>query len=149
MMTRFVWIAAAACMIVAAGMFSLTGCGGDPPEPELLITNESFSIDMATERQYAVKATGTVRNVGDVDVRDLVITGGCPSCSPTYRHGQWYLSEREKADEEMAVIRYLGAGEQADFEVMGVAYFPTGGGEGPDEMPDEMEVYIMSYEVSN
>lgn len=148
MMTRFVSIVAAACMVMAVSVFSLTGCGGDPPEPELLITNESFSIAMATDRQYAVKATGTVRNVGDVDVRNLVITGGCPSCSTTYRHGQWYLSEREKADEETAVIRYLGAGEQADFEIIGVAYYPTGGDESPDEMPDEMEVYVMSYEVS-
>ncbi len=148
MMIRFVSIAAAACMVMAVGVFSLTGCGGDPPEPELLITNESFSIAMATERQYAVKATGTVRNVGDVDVRKLVITGGCPSCSPTYRHGRWYLPEREKADEETAVIRYLGAGEQDDFEFIGVAYYPTGGGEAPEEIPDEMEVYIMSYEVS-
>jgi len=149
MMTRFVSIAAAAFMLMAVGMFSLTGCGGDPPEPQLLIANESFSIAMATERQYSVKATGTVRNVGDVDVRDLVVTGGCPSCSPTYRPGQWYLSEREKTDEEKAVIRYLGAGEQVDFEILGVAYFPTGGGEGPDELPDEMEIYVMSYEVSN
>ena len=149
MKTRIISIAAAVYMVMAIGILSLTSCGGDPPEPELLITNESFSIAMATERQYAVKATGTVRNVGEVDVRDLVITGGCPSCSPTYRHGQWYLSEREKADEETAVIRFLGAGEQADFEIIGVAYYPTGGGEGPKEMPDEMEVYIMSYNVSN
>ena len=149
MMTRFVSIVAAACMVMAVSVFSLTGCGGDPPEPELLITNESFSITMATDRQYAVKATGTVRNVGDVDVVNLVIAGGCPSCSTTYRHGQWYLPERERTDDETGVIRYLGAGEQADFEVNRVAYFPTGGGEGPDELPDEMEVYIMSYDVSN
>lgn len=135
-------IAASAAVLLSAG------CPGKTPEPELEIVNEAFAIEWFSRERYTVTAAGSVRNVGEVDVENLVISGGCPSCGSSFRQGYWYEPVRDKIDEEKAVIHRLPAGAQADFAFSGLSYFPTGGGDSPDEMPGDLEVYIMSYEVS-
>ena len=136
------WMAASAAVLL------FTGCPGKTPEPELEIVNETFAIEWFSRGRYTVTAAGSVRNVGEVDVENLVISGGCPSCDSAFRQGHWYEPPRDKIDEENAVIHRLPAGAQADFAFSGLSYFPTGGGDAPDEIPEGLEIYIMSYEVS-
>ena len=135
-------------MAASAVVLLFAGCPGKTPEPELEIVNESFEIEWFSRERYTVTAAGSVRNVGDVDVENLVISGGCPSCGSSFRQGYWYEPAREKINEEKALIHRLPAGSQADFAFSGLSYYPTGGGDSPDEMPEELEIYIKSYELS-
>lgn len=125
----------------------VTGCGGEPEKVDLVISDTEFTIVKEGRRYYGVNVTGTIRNAGNVDVSDVVITGGCPSCPPTTRAREWLFSEEFKTDAQQDVIRFLGRGERKDFEFEGLAFFRTGGGDPPTNVPLDLNVYVESYEV--
>lgn len=134
-------------ILLAGTAFLFSGCAEEAVDAELLISNEEFSITQTGVQGYEVYARGTVRNVGDVDVRDLTMVGDCPSCNAAFRQANWYKIEVEKTDDQKAVIRYLGKGERANFEVKGLAFFSTAGGAAPTELPTELKTEIISYTV--
>lgn len=134
------------CLFLMGAVSIFPGCGGEPEEPELVISDQEFEIFQEGRYIYGVKVTGTIRNAGNVDVSDVVLTGECPSCSTSIRDQQWFLMEL-KRDAQKDFIRFLGQGEREDFEFEGLAYFRTGGGDPPEEMPDDVSAYVESYEV--
>ncbi len=134
------------CLFLMGAALSLSGCGSEPAEPEFVISDENFEIFQDGRYVYGVKVTGTIRNTGNVDVSDVVLTGECPSCSTSIIERQWFLMEF-KRDEQKDFIRFLGRGERQNFSFEGVAYFRTGGGDPPDEMPDDVRVIVESYEI--
>jgi len=134
------------CLLLVGALTVFPGCGGEPEEPEFVISDENFEIFQDGRHVYGVKVTGTIRNVGNVDVSDVVLTGECPSCSTSIRDGQWFLMEF-KRDEQKDFIRFLGRGERQDFSFEGLAYYRTGGGDPPDEMPGDVRVVVESYEI--
>ncbi len=134
-------------LLLAGAVMVLPGCGGEPEEVDLVISDLEYSIVQEGRRYYAVNVTGTIRNEGNVDVSDVVISGGCPECQPTTRAREWLFSEEFKTDEQRDVIRFMGRGERRDFAFGGLAYFRTGGGDPPTEVPvDLLEVYVESYQ---
>ena len=146
MMTRVV--STIACVMLACTLLLFSGCGGEKGEPEFEISNLDYTIVHYGRLLYTVNVTGTIRNVGTADASNVTVTGGCPSCITMFRQAEWHLIEREKVDYQKAVIRLLGKGERANFEFQGLAYYSTGGGESPTELPDELAVYVMSFETA-
>lgn len=136
-----------ACLLLMGIVLVFFGCGGENQEAEFVISNTEFSIVDEGKRVYTVKATGTIRNIGNVDVRDLVISGDCPSCTQAYRQHGWYLTAVEKTEDQKDTIRFLGKGERTNFEFKGLAFFSAPGGASPTEMPDELSVHVLSYEI--
>lgn len=145
MITRAISISAFVLLMGVVLVFS--GCWGEKGQAEFDFSDLEYSIVQDGRFLFTVKVTGTIRNIGTADARDVVVTGGCPSCGTAYRQVEWHLTETDKADEQKDLIRFLGKGERANFEFKGLAYYSTGGsGEPPTELPDELEVYVMSYE---
>jgi hypothetical protein len=126
------------------GCFS--GCGGGK-EADLEISDYEFYIEK-DKNDYVVNARGTVANKGDVDVRNLVITGYCKECSTSIVGNQWFVSDYEKMDHQKAVISHLASGASKNFEFSEVAYFSPRMGTVPEELPESLEISIESYEVT-
>ena len=137
-----------AFVLLTGAAFLLPGCGEKTVEAELVISNEEFAITQIGATSYTVTARGMIRNVGDVDVRNVVIAAGCSSCGTAFRQARWYEPEVEKTDEQKTVIRFLGKGERANYEVTGAAFLSTAGGPPPTELPETLGAYIISYEVA-
>ena len=139
-----------ACLLLAGAVFFVSGCKDKVTEdPEFAISNQEFFLVQDGPTLYKVNTRGTIENVGNVDVEDLVLTGDCPSCLYVYRQRQWWHADAPKNPDQKAFIDYLAAGQGADFEFEGLAFFPTGRGGGPpEELPDEVEIIIESYEVA-
>jgi hypothetical protein len=136
------------CLLLMGVVLVFSGCGGEAPRAELDISNIEYSIVEESKRVYSVKANGTIRNVGNVDLRDVVVTGNCSSCVPAFRQQTWYLTKvDQKTDDQKDLIRFLGKGERANFEFKGLAYFGTVGGDIPTVLPDGLEVSVLSYEI--
>ncbi len=81
-------------------VLAFSGCGGEKGQAEFDFSDVEYSIVQDGRYLYTVKATGTIRNIGTADARDVVITGGCPSCGSAYRQVQWHLTDTDKADEQ-------------------------------------------------
>ncbi len=143
-------ISMSACVLLMGVVLIFSGCGGEKGQAEFDISNLEYSIVQDGRFLYTVTVTGDIRNIGTADAREVVVTGGCPSCGSAYRQAEWHLTDTDKADEQKAVIRYLGKGERTNFAFKGLAFYSTGGsGEPPTEMPDELEVYVMSFESAD
>nr|MDA3896527.1 hypothetical protein [Desulfobacteraceae bacterium] len=86
-------------------------------------------------------------NVGDVDVKQLVVTGYCRSCGELINPGNWFVSDIEKTPEQKDTISYLAAGAEEEFNVRGVAFIYNMVPEMPETTPENMEVIIESFVV--
>lgn len=147
---RTTYISIIACLLLGSVVLSFSGCGGEPEEAELRVSDLEYAIVQEGRHLHSVKVTGTIRNVGNVDVSDVVLTGDCPSCVGSVRAGSWFLTDHQKADAQSDVIRFLGQGERRNFEFQGLAYYSTGGGaELPDALPADLNVYVDTYAIGN
>lgn len=118
-------------------------------EGKVIVTEQSFSIRKDAEYNWVIDARGKIRNVGDVDVKKIVVTGYCRSCGEIWNAGVWVVSNTvEKLPEQKDVISFLAAGDEAEFIVQEVAFFFRPGGPGPEGMmPEKLEVVIESFET--
>lgn len=130
-------------LIVVPGLF---GCS-KPPEGKVIITEQQFFIRRDSSYAYVVDARGKIQNVGDVDVKRIVVTGYCRSCDDALAPGRWMGTGGERTADQKAVISYLSVGEQAEFAFKGVAFFYNRVPEPPAKMPGVMEVVIESFET--
>ncbi len=117
-----------------------------PKEAEVIVSEHEFVIRKLSNHAYTIDARGKVKNVGEVDVKKVVVTAYCRDCSNGFAQGKWLVSERERAPEEREMINYLVAGGEAEFSFTDVAVIYNVP-ETPKEMPKEMEVVIESFEV--
>jgi len=139
-------------LIMMGTILAFSGCGGETErvDADLVISDLEFSIIQDGRLLYSVKVVGNIRNAGNVDVSDVVIMGNCPSCTPSFKPGEWSLVDFERTDDQRDVIRFLGRGERRNFEFKRLAFYSTGGGYAPPtDLPEELNVYVDSYQVSN
>ena len=137
-------------LLLGVAVLVFPGCAEESQEAELLISDEKFTIVQEGKHLHSVKVTGTIRNTGNVDVSDLIVTGECPSCYGSLRAGDWFLTDHQKADAQSDVIRFLGKAERHSFEFQGLAYYSTGGGyEPPAELPEELHVRVDDYKIDD
>ena len=118
-------------------------------EGKVIITEQEFSIRQDAEYNWVIDAKGKIRNVGDVDVKKVVVTGYCRSCSEIWSAGMWLRNDGvEKSSIQRDVISYLTAGFEEEFSFKEVAFYFNQSGQSPHKkLPDGLEVTIESFET--
>jgi len=135
----------ALCLFVAC--LCIVSCA-EKKQGKVIVTEQEFSIRQDAEYNWVVDAKGKVRNVGEVDVKKVVVTGYCRSCGEVLTAGVWFVSNIAKTTEQKDVISYLPAGDEEDFSFREIAFFFRPGGPGPEGvMPEKLEVVIESFET--
>jgi len=127
---------------------SLFNCG-KPKEGKVIISDQEFSIqqDSKYKRNWVIDAKGKVKNVGDADVKNVVVTGYCESCGEAVIIGEWFISDIEKMPNQMDTIAYLPVGAEEEFSFTEVALMINQSEKTPDKMPDKMVCKILSFET--
>lgn len=136
-------------LIVILLLLTLTCClisCDKKKQGEILVTKQEFFLRQDKEHSYVIDAKGKIRNIGEVDVRKIVVTGDCPSCSDVWVVGKWLVSVAEKMPEQKDVIGYLAVGQEAEFSFKEVANIYNQGDDIP-EMPENLEIVIESFET--
>jgi hypothetical protein len=134
-------------LIVCSMLFlTLFNCG-KPKEGKVTITNQEFSIQQDTEykRNWVIEAKGKVKNIGDADVKNVVVSGYCLSCQESIISGKWFISNFEKMSHQKDTIAYLPVGAEEEFKFTEVALMMSA--EKPTSMPEKMECKIVSFET--
>jgi len=134
------------CLFLITGLVSCT----EKKEGKVIVTEQEYSIRQDAEYNWVIDAKGKIRNVGEVDVKKVVVTGYCRSCSEIWSAGKWLISgdSIEKSSEQKDVISYLTAGNEEEFSFREVAFFFRPGGPGPEGViPENLEVVIESFET--
>ena len=90
---------------------------------------------------------GKVRNVGDVDVKNVLVTGYCRSCIEMIKPGHWFISGAEKTEAQKDLISYITVGAEEEFSFEEVAFIYNMVDEAPETMPEELEVVVKSFDV--
>jgi hypothetical protein len=125
------------------------GCAKGKKEANLQITDSEFIIRQDSRLSYVLDAKGTIRNAGEVDVKNVKVTAYCRSCGDQIINAVWFISDVEKMPNQMDVISYLPAGASEDFEFEEVAFFSAStGSEKPQGVPEDIEIVIESYEIA-
>lgn len=128
-------------------VLSLLSCEKEK-HAEVIITEQEFVLRRDKEHSYVVDAKGKIRNVGEVDIKNVVVTGDCPSCSDVWVVDQWLVSVAEKMPDQKAVIRYLAVGEEAIFSFKELANMYRQSGDDP-ELPDQLNIVVESFETAD
>ena len=132
---------------VVMGLY-LVSCEKKKIEGKVIITEQEFIVRQDNEHSYAIDARGKIRNVGDVDVKKVVVTGYCRSCNTLWVVGQWIITpEVEKMPEQKDIISYISVGNEEAFSFTNVADVYVKEGGMPPEMPEKLEVVIESFET--
>lgn len=134
-------------LVLGAMTVGLVACEKPKKEGRLLVAEQEFVLRVDKENTFTIDARGKVRNVGDVDVKNVAVTGYCRSCDEIWIPGKWFVSDVEKMPEQKAKINYLPAGGEAKFNFVRVADMMLKSGQEPPGMPERLEVVIESFEV--
>jgi hypothetical protein len=137
-------VAFAGCLLFA--MTVMLDCSKQK-EAKVVISDHEFSMRQLSKSAYTIDAKGKVKNMGEVDVKKVVVTGYCKSCFTGLSPGRWSASERERAPNEKCMINFIPAGGEADFYFTDVAVIYTTDSEAPKEMPEKMDVVVESFET--
>ena len=132
------------CLLIAA--FCLFSCE-KKKEGKVIVTEKEFTLRQDAERSWTLDATGKVKNVGEVDVKKVVITGYCRSCGEVITQGSWFVSDIEKLPHQKDTISYLAEGVEEEFNVKEVVFY--WGVEKPASIPEKLEIVIESFETVN
>jgi hypothetical protein len=133
-------------MIIIIAFSMLFSCS-KPKEGKVTVSSQEFSIRNDSKNSWVIDAKGKVKNVGEVDVKNVVVTGYCRSCGEVFTNGVWYVSEYDKTPEQKDIIGYLPVGAEEEFNFTGVAFLPDQSGKGPDKLPDILECKVISFET--
>jgi len=134
------------CLLIVA--FCLFACE-KKKEGKVIVTEKEFVIRQETDHSFIIDASGKVKNVGDVDVKKVVVTGYCRSCGDLMMAGKWFISNTEKTAEQKDTISYLTAGDEETFNFKEVAFVYGQPGIEKPEKPDNLEIVIESFETVN
>lgn len=116
-------------------------------EGKLVVSDQSFSIRKDGKIDWVVDARGKIRNVGEVNVKNVVVTAYCRSCGEVVKSGNWFISNLPKTPVQQDVINYLAAGQEAQFGFKEIAFYFDQGHLEPKSLPEKLEVVIESFET--
>jgi len=120
---------------------------GEKKQGRVTVSEEEFVVRQDTDHSWVIDAKGKVRNVGEVDVKNVVVTGYCKSCTEVVTNGAWFISDVEKTSDQKDTINYLVPGAEEDFSFRGVAFLMDQSGRAPQHKPEKMEVEVISFET--
>ncbi len=134
-------------ILAFTGIFSLCLIACEKKkQAEIIITDQEFFLRQDKEHSFVVDARGKIRNVGEVDVKNVVVTGDCESCSDIWVVDQWLVSVAEKVPQQKDMIRYLSVGEEAEFSFKEIANMYRQSSGSP-ALPDQLKIVIESFET--
>ena len=113
----------------------------------LEIADVEYNLRQTHENSYVLDAKGKVRNVGSVDVKNVVVTGYCRSCVLAFTSHHWFTSDCDKTENQKDIINYLPAGAEEEFDFEEVALYFTHEKKPPADRPEKIEVVIESFEA--
>ena len=116
---------------------------------KVIVTGSKFLIHQDSGKSYVIDAVGKVKNVGDVDVKNVVVTGYCRSCIEMIKPGHWFVSGAEKTPAQKDTINYLPVGAEEEFSFKELAFMYNMVSEEPESMPEKLEVMVESFEPVN
>ena len=132
------------CLLVS--VFWLFSCE-KKKEGKVIVSEKEFIIRQDTDHSFVIDARGKVKNVGDVDVKKVIVTGYCRSCGDLMLPDRWFISNTEKTTDQQDIISYLAAGVEEEFSFREVAFCYGQVGIERPEMPDQLEFVIESFET--
>ena len=113
-----------------------------------VITEQELVLRQDKENSFTVDAKSKIKNVGEVDLKNVVVTGYCRSCIDLWIVGEWFVSgEIEKMPNQKDVINYITAGNEASFNFEELAFLLLKSGQKTPQLPEEIEVVIESFET--
>ena len=136
-----------AVVVLALVGLCLTGCSKKQKKGYVIVENYKFMLRHDSKDSYTVDAEGTIKNVGDVDVKNVVVTGYCHSCGQMVANGKWFVSDYAKTPDQKDVISYLPKGAEAKFKFKGVAFMMDRSGQKPESLPKKMDIVIESFDT--
>ncbi len=139
---------------VMTGLFvlvtGLCGCTDSKKAEEqgrVSVTDTHYRIRQTHENSYVLDVSGKVKNVGLVDVKNVVVTGYCRSCILEFTSQHWFTSDCDKTENQKDIISYLPAGVEEEFSFEEVAFYFTHVKAPPENQPEKIEVVIESFDV--
>ena len=127
---------------------SLVACEKEKKQGKLLVSQQEFVIRQDTENTFTIDAKGKIKNVGDVDVKNVLVTGFCRSCSGAWGVGQWQASpDIDRMPQQTDTINYIPAGGEESFSFTEVADYLYAADRKKPELPEKLEVVIESFET--
>lgn len=135
------------CLVLPGFISGLSGCSKEKKHAALEFTDSEFVLRQDTDHSFVLDAKGKLKNVGEVDVKNVVVTAYCKSCGEVLINGKWFISDYEKTPDQKDIISYLAVGDEEAFKFKGVAFFMDQGGRTPEGIPEDIELAVESYEV--
>lgn len=134
------------CSIILVFLLS---CTENEKHAKVVITEQEYTIRQDSDINWVIDAKGKIKNVGDVDVKKVIITGFCRSCTKVLNAGIWTISDYEKSfdREQLDRIKYLAMGHEEAFSFKEVAFYFDQSGQPPTALPDELEIIVESFET--
>ncbi len=115
---------------------------------EVVVTEQEFVLRQDKESSYTIDARGKIKNIGEVDVKNVVVTGYCRSCDDLMIPGRWFVSrDVEKMPHQKDIISYITAGNEESFSFKEIAFYPLTADREAPELPEELEAVIESFET--
>ena len=62
------------------------------------VTAQEFVLRADTDHSYVIDAKGKIKNTGEVDVKNIVVTSVCKSCSEIFAVGKWFITGSEGSE---------------------------------------------------
>ena len=133
----------------------MVACEKEKKQGKVEVSEQEFVLRADTDHSYVIDAKGKIKNTGEVDVRNVVVTSVCKSCTEIFAVGKWFITGSEgsegsqKNPEQKDMINYLPAGKEAEFNFQEAAYMMVlpKGSPPTSSKPDQIEVKIVSFEV--
>lgn len=138
------------CCLMIVLSVCLFSC--EKPKPGMVVVSEyDFYTERVTKTGFELCAKGKIKNVGEVDVKNIAVTGNCLSCTDVYIYdGSWVNPpDTGKSAEQQPVINYIPVGQEEEFIIKNIAYAPTKLGQSPKEIPEEIEILVVSFETAS
>ena len=122
-----------------------------PKQGKVVVSENKFYIERVTETGFELCAKGKVKNIGEVDVKNVAVTGNCLSCTEVYKYdGSWVNPpDTGKSAEQQPVVDYIPIGEEKEFIIKNIAYAPTPRDQSPKDIPEKLEVVVVSFETAS
>ncbi|MCD6585277.1 MAG: hypothetical protein J7K96_05900 [Desulfobacteraceae bacterium] len=126
----------------------LVACSKEKKQGKVIITEQEFVLRQDRETNFTIDAKGKIKNIGEVDVKKVVVTGYCRSCNPQWIIGQWVITpEIEKMPNQKDIISYLAVGSEESFSFEEITDMRLRSDQKAPEMPEKLEIVIESFET--
>jgi hypothetical protein len=132
-------------ILLAALSLCLVSCE-KKKQAKVIITEQEFVLRQDEENSITIDVRGKIKNVGEVDVKKVVVTSYCRSCTEVWGTGKWFTGP-EKTTDQKDIISYITIGNEEEFHFTGAADIFYYQGEKPPEMPEKLELVIESFET--